>query len=125
MKGKTPKQDIEKKSDKNELIDFSEPATIGIKDLQYETGKTREDLEIITDNDNTGESIGITNLKYHTPDKIREIGFYLLVGAFVMAVFGCEAYSIATNNKELLKESIFMLGNAAMLGIGYYFGNKE
>jgi len=111
----------------DELIDFTEAATIEVRDLLYEAGKISGELEIDadTDNDDKGAGIGTTNLKYHHPDKIRGIGFYLLVGSFVIAVLGCEAYSIATNNKELLKESIFMLGNAAMLGIGYYFGNKE
>ncbi len=58
-------------------------------------------------------------------NKTRSTIVYLLVGAFVLSVLGCEVYSMVTNNNELLDKSIVMLGNAAMLGIGYYIGENK
>lgn len=110
----------------DELIDYTEPGIIELEDLPYEKDgeKTGEESEINADNDDKKAQFRWKKLPYH-PEGTRRIGFFILVGAFVVAALACVAYSMATNNNELLKEALFLLGNAAMLGIGYYFGKDE
>jgi hypothetical protein len=51
----------------------------------------------------------------------RRTVIYVLIGAFVTAVFGCMTYSMITNNNELTKYAFFTLLSVMMLGISHLF----
>lgn len=104
---------------RNELIDLTERGVVEIEELTYDN------------KENHGEEITFFekgNLEFEClqyDKKTRRAGFFVLIGAFVVAMLACEAFGMVTNNEKLIEEVLSLFKTIILLVIGYYFAKKD